>query len=169
MPDEQCLEMYRILVDLLHHAGYEHYEISNFSLPSYHSRHNSSYWDDTPYLGLGAAAHSYDGKVRRSNPHDLNGYINKVLAGELAYEQEELTWQDRYDERVMLRLRTSHGVDANRLRQDFGDEAWQHFVNEAQRHIVAGNLRIGEGDRYILTRDGIMLSDSVMRDLMWDE
>lgn len=169
VPEEQCLEMYRILVDMLQAAGYEHYEISNFSLPSYHSRHNSSYWDDTPYLGLGAAAHSYDGKVRRSNPHDLNGYINKVLAGELAYEQEELTWQDRYDERVMLGLRTSHGVDTNRLRQDFGGEAWRHFVNEAQRHIEAGNLRVGEGDRYMLTRDGIMLSDSVMRDLMWDE
>lgn len=169
VPEQQCLEMYRILVSQLQSAGYEHYEISNFALPGYHSRHNSSYWDDTPYLGLGAAAHSYDGNVRRSNPNDLQDYIDKIQAGELAFEQEKLTWQERYDERVMLGLRTSRGVDAARLREDFGDEAWRYFTREAQRHIDAGNLRLADDNRYVLTSDGIMLSDSVMRDLMWDE
>ena len=86
VPEEQCLEMCRILVNMLQAAGYEHYEISNFALPDYHSRHNSSYWNDTPYLGLGAAAHSYDGNVRRSNPCDLQLYIDKVMAGTLACE-----------------------------------------------------------------------------------
>ena len=167
VPEEQCLEMYRILVERLQAAGYEHYEISNFALPGYHSRHNSSYWDDTPYLGLGAAAHSYNGKMRRSNPHDLQQYIATVMAGEMAYEQEELTLQERFDERVMLGLRTSRGVDAERLRQDFGNEAWLHFTREAQRHIAAGNLHVVDGNCYVLTRDGIMVSDSVMRDLMW--
>ena len=169
VPEEQCLEMYRILVDELQAAGYEHYEISNFALPGYYSRHNSSYWDDTPYLGLGAAAHSYDGKVRRWNPHDLRQYMDKVLAGELACELEELSRSERYDERVMLGLRTAWGVDAERLRVDFGDEAWRYFIREAARHVVAGNLRVTEDGRYVLTRDGIMLSDSIIRDLMWDE
>lgn len=169
VPEEQCLEMYRILVDRLQAAGYEHYEISNFALPGYHSRHNSSYWDDTPYLGLGTAAHSYDGKVRRYNPHDLKGYIGKIMAGKSSYELEELALWERYDERVMLGLRTSRGVDAERLRRDFGDEAWKHFTSEAKRHIESGNLRIDKEGCYILTRDGIMVSDSVMRDLMWDE
>ena len=169
VPEEQCLEMYRILVDRLQAAGYEHYEISNFAMPGYHSRHNSSYWDDTPYLGLGAAAHSYDGSVRRYNPHDLQRYIDRLLAGETACEEEELSPWERYDERVMLGLRTARGVDAVRLRQDFGDEAWQHFTREARRHIESGNLRVEDDGRYVLTRDGIMLSDSVIRDLMWDE
>ena len=169
VPEEQCLEMYRILVDELQAAGYEHYEISNFALPGYYSRHNSSYWDDTPYLGLGAAAHSYDGKVRRWNPHDLRQYIDKVLAGELACELEELSRSERYDERVMLGLRTARGVDAERLRMDFGDEAWRYFIREAARHVVAGNLRVTEDGRYVLTRDGIMLSDSIIRDLIWEE
>ena len=169
VPEEQCLEMYRVLVDELQAAGYEHYEISNFALSGYHSRHNSSYWDDTPYLGLGAAAHSYDGKVRRWNPHDLRQYIDKVLAGELACELEELLRSERYDERVMLGLRTARGVDAERLRVDFGDEAWRYFIREATRHVEAGNLRVTEDGRYVLTRDGIMLSDSIIRDLMWDE
>ncbi len=169
VPEEQCLEMYRILVDELQAAGYEHYEISNFALPGYYSRHNSSYWDDTPYLGLGAAAHSYDGKVRRWNPHDLRQYMDKVLAGELACELEELSRSERYDERVMLGLRTARGIDTERLRVDFGDEAWRYFIREAARHVEAGNLRVTEDGRYVLTRDGIMLSDSIIRDLMWDE
>lgn len=169
VPEEQCLEMYNILVRMLQKAGYEYYEISNFALPGCRSRHNSSYWNDTPYLGLGAAAHSYDGKVRRYNPIDLQGYISKSMAGETAYEQESLTWQERYDERVMLGLRTSDGVDADRLRQDFGDDAWQHFTSEASKHMTAGHLRVTRDHRYVLTRDGIMLSDCIIRDLMWDE
>lgn len=169
VPEEQCLEMYSILVDELQAASYEHYEVSNFALPGYHSRHNSSYWDDTPYLGLGAAAHSYDGKVRRWNPHDLRQYMDKVLAGELACELEELSRSERYDERVMLGLRTARGVDVERLRVDFGDEAWRYFIREAAGHVEAGNLRVTEDGRYVLTRDGIMLSDSLIRDLMWDE
>jgi len=168
VPEEQCLGMYQILVKRLQEAGYEHYEISNFALPGCYSRHNSSYWDDTPYLGLGAAAHSYDGSVRRYNPHDLNRYIDAVTAGETAYEQEELTRWERYDERVMLGLRTARGVDASRLRHDFGDDAWRHFTGEAQRHIAAGNLRVDVKGYYVLTQDGIMLSDSIIRDLMWD-
>ena len=169
VPEEQCLEMYRILVARMREAGYEHYEISNFALPGFHSRHNSSYWHDIPYLGLGAAAHSYDGKVRRNNPCNLQQYIDKVLAGNTAYEQEQLTPWERYDERVMLGLRTSRGVDADRLRADFGDEALQYFTREARRHIDMGNLRVEEGRRYILTSDGIMLSDAIIRDLMWVE
>ena len=168
VPEEQCLEMYRILVQSLQRAGYGHYEISNFALPGYHSHHNSSYWNDTPYLGLGAGAHSYDGEVRRSNPANLQEYIDKVMAGKPAFEQEELTRWERYDERVMLGLRTARGVDAGRLRHDFGETAWQHFTREAKPHIAAGHLRVTEDGRYVLTRDGIMLSDSIIRDLMWD-
>ena len=167
--EEQCLEMYRILVDVLQSVGYEHYEISNFAMPECHSRHNSSYWDDTPYLGLGAAAHSYDGYIRRYNPHDLQQYIDKVMAGQRAFEQEELSLNERYDERVMLGLRTARGVDAERLRSEFGEAAWRHFTTEAQHHITAGHLRVTPDGRHVLTRDGIMLSDAVIRDLMWDD
>ena len=168
VPEEQCLEMYRILVRKLKAAGFEHYEISNFALPGYYSRHNSSYWDDTPYLGLGAAAHSYDGRIRRANPCDLNVYISKIMAGELPCVIEEMTLWERYDERVMLGLRTARGVDAERLRSDFGQEAWRHFSCEAKPHIASGHMK-QEGNQYTLTESGIMLSDSIIRDLMWDE
>ena len=168
-PEEACLEMYHVLVEELQAAGYEQYEISNFALPGYQSRHNSSYWKETPYLGLGAAAHSYDGKIRRANPADLKRYIEGVMAGKTVSEQEEMTRWERYDERIMLGLRTAIGLDARRLREDFGDEAWNHFVREIQQHIDAGHVRREGEDRYVLTASGIMVSDSVMRDLMWDE
>ena len=167
--EDQYLDMYRILVGMLQMAGYEHYEISNFALPGYRSRHNSSYWNETPYLGLGAAAHSYDGTMRRSNPADLCGYIRRITSGQPACQVEDLAWWERYDERVMLGLRTADGVDAHRLRSDFGDKAWAHFVSEARRHIDAGNMICTDDGRYILTSEGIVLSDSVMRDLMWDD
>lgn len=167
--EDQYLDMYRVLVGMLQMAGYEHYEISNFALPGYRSRHNSSYWNETPYLGLGAAAHSYDGTMRRSNPADLCGYIRRITSGQPACQVEDLAWWERYDERVMLGLRTADGVDAHRLRSDFGDKAWAHFVSEARRHIDAGNMICTDDGRYILTSEGIVLSDSVMRDLMWDD
>ena len=167
--EDQYLDMYRVLVGLLQVAGYEHYEISNFALPGYRSRHNSSYWNETPYLGLGAAAHSYDGTMRRSNPADLCGYIRRITSGQPACQVEDLAWWERYDERVMLGLRTADGVDAHRLRSDFGDKAWAHFVSEARRHIDAGHMICTDDGRYILTSEGIVLSDSVMRDLMWDD
>lgn len=168
VPEDVCIAMYHLLVKRLQEAGFEHYEISNFSLPGYHSRHNSSYWDGTPYLGLGAAAHSYDRNVRRSNPHDLHAYISCIAAGKTACIEEEMTLWERYDERVMLSLRTASGMDVECLRQEFGDELAGHFLHEVQRHIAAGNIRREGDSRYVLTTDGILLSDSVMRDLMWD-
>lgn len=168
VPEAQCVEMYRILVDALLSAGYEHYEISNFALPGYHSRHNSSYWDGTPYLGLGAAAHSYDGSVRRNNPCDLEGYIKTIYAGRTAYDQEEMKWWERYDERVMLGLRTAHGVDVQRLREDFGLDAWLHFIRKAQRYLEAGLLEREGENMYAISDKGIMVSDAIIRDLMWD-
>ena len=168
VPEEDCIAMYKVLVRLLQNAGFEHYEISNFALPGYHSRHNSSYWDETPYLGLGAAAHSYDGSIRRSNPCDLHEYIGRIASGETACEQEEMTLWERYDERVRLGLRTAAGVDAERLRADFGEAAWAHFGREIQHHLDAGNVRREGRSRYVLTAEGILLGDSVMRDLMWE-
>lgn len=168
VPEEVCVGMYQTLTDRLQEAGFEHYEISNFALPGYRSRHNSSYWDGIPYLGLGASAHSYDGSIRRSNPPDLRIYISKTEAGELAYEEENMTLWERYDERVMLSLRRCEGLDFGQLREEFGDELAEHFLKEVQHHISAGNVRREGTSRYVLTANGILLSDSVMRDVMWD-
>lgn len=163
--DDDCVAMYGLLRDRLSEAGYEHYEISNFARPGYRSRHNSSYWDGTPYLGLGAAAHSYDGEVRRSNPRDLSGYIHALADGRTAFAEERLTEQERYDEMVMLGLRTAHGVDVDGMRA-LHPKYLSHFLSAAAPHLRRGNLR-NEGSRYILTPRAVMLSDSVISDLFW--
>ena len=104
------MEMYDYLVEQLVANGYEHYEVSNFALPGRQSKHNSSYWNDTPYIGLGAGAHSYDGQVRSWNISDLDQYIAQALAHDLQPEKEVLSEEDRQTERVMLGLRTNKGI-----------------------------------------------------------
>lgn len=110
--DTEAEAFYRHLCHSLAEAGYLHYEISNFALPGFHSRHNSAYWDTThPYLGLGPAAHSYDGRDTRSaNVASAARY----LAGQPA-ETEHLTDEERHEERVMLALRTARGIDPDDL------------------------------------------------------
>ena len=118
--------MYEMLIDCLTAAGYEHYEISNFARPGYRSRHNSSYWNDTPYIGLGAAAHSYDGHCRSWNVADIRAYIAAIERGELPTECEELDADTKYNDRIATALRTRDGLNLGELderhRQQYGNE-----------------------------------------------
>lgn len=113
--DETCAAMYDRMCAHLHQAGYEHYEISNFCRPDFYSRHNSSYWDGTPYLGVGAGAHSYNGKSRQWNPNNLDDYMTAIENGTLKYEIETLTSTDLYNEKLMLSLRTAQGLNLQTL------------------------------------------------------
>ena len=90
------------------------------------------------------------------------------MAGKTVCDLEEMSLWERYDERVMLGLRRKAGVDVETLREDFGDRLAQHFVREVRRHVAAGNVRQEGSSRYVLTDRGVLLSDSVMRDVMWD-
>lgn len=101
--------MYDLLCSRLKQAGYEHYEVSNFSLPEYKSKHNSNYWNHTPYIGIGAGAHSLVRNERSWNPDDLEAYIQGIKDGSLEREKEKLSERDLYNERIMLGLRTSNG------------------------------------------------------------
>lgn len=162
--DNDCIEMYMLLVERLKLSGYEHYEISNFAQPGYFSKHNSAYWDGTPYLGLGASAHSYDGNMRRYNIADLRGYIHHIIDQDVAYQEERLTVDERYDETVMLALRTARGLDTAIIHDQFGQEAYDYLMHQARPHIVAGRLT-AHGGRLRLTPESVMLSDAIIRDL----
>lgn len=158
--DEQLLEMYNLLMDEAKAAGFEHYEISNFARAGRHSRHNSSYWQGIPYIGIGPGAHSYDGnRVRRANRPDLAAYI--AAAGNPSYDEELLTPTTLYNEKLMTRLRTSEGLP---LRLFTAEE--QAFLQQmATPHIAAGTLSLAD-NRLRLTRKGLFVSDGVMSDLM---
>ena len=166
--DEDCVAMHDTLVAMLTQAGFEHYEISNFARPGYRSRHNSSYWNFTPYLGLGAAAHSFDGSTRRYNPSSIKEYVTALGNGATACVEEHLEWWERYDEEVMVRLRTCDGIDTALIAQRYGDKARNHLLTQAQPFIDQQLLGLKDGT-LTLTPQGIMLSDTIIRNLMWDD
>ena len=165
--EETEREMYEMLMDTASVHGMVHYEISNFAMPGMESRHNSSYWDGTHYMGLGAAAHSYDGVSRQWNVSDMATYINKVEKGEMAMEREELDLYSRYDDMVMLSMRTRRGLDVRLLRARMGDAMADYCVRQAMKYVNSQLLEMSD-DHIALTRKGIFVSDMVISDMMWD-
>lgn len=152
--EEVEMQMYDYLVDQLTTLGYEHYEVSNFALPGRQSRHNSSYWNDTPYIGLGAGAHSYNKTQRQWNISELDSYIEQALAHNLQPEIEILTDEQRHTEHIMLALRTSQGVSKKLVNQD-----------AAERYIQQGLLV--EQDGYIkATTQGFHVLNRIIEEVM---
>ena len=158
--DELSWQMYEYLMNETAAAGMEHYEISNFAKPGMHSRHNSSYWDGSPYLGLGPGAHSYDGVcVRRSNDTSLKDYV--CSTADVPHQKEVLTPEEQYDELVMTRLRTASGLPLSLLTP----EQRSYCMEMAEPHIHSGNL-VQDGLVLRLSRKGIFISNSIISDLM---
>jgi len=178
LDEETERAMYERLIDRLEAAGYVHYEISNFarrivmksgepSVADYRSRHNSSYWDGTPYLGLGAAAHSYDGQARWWNVSSVEEYIRRVESGVAATEEkEQLDAAMRYNDLVMTALRTREGLSVEKVRTLFGVQFFDELIANARPHVDAGRLVVEQGSLR-LTRRGLFVSDGVMADLMY--
>ena len=146
--------MYDRLCEHLKTAGFVHYEVSNFALPGRESKHNSRYWDGTPYIGIGAGAHSYIGRVRSWNPDDLDTYIRGIRDGKLERESETLTDKDLYNERIMLGLRTAKGLPCKDI---------QGNINP---YIVKGLLRLTSDHRIVTTQAGIHILNRIIEDLM---
>ena len=165
--EEQSVRSFELLREKLLSAGYEHYEISNFALPGYHSRHNSSYWQGIKYIGIGPGAHSYDGSDRRWNLSSLTDYIATPHGEDVPHEVEHLTTDERYDERIITELRTSRGIDLTQLLADFGERYHTHCLRCAKPYIERGQL-IHTADNHLhLTPKSILVSDAVMRDLLY--
>ena len=162
--EEKILEHFRILLRMMKEQGFEHYEISNFCKNGYYSRHNSMYWNGTPYLGLGPSAHSYNGTSRQWNIPNLVQYIDQINRNELFFEIEELTPLQQYNEYVMVSLRTMWGCDVHKIRKTFGDETASWFTEHVARHVNSGNMTEKEGV-YYLTDEGKLFADGIASDL----
>ena len=165
--EETERQMYYTLIDRLTAAGYEHYEISNFARPGFRSRHNSSYWNGTPYIGLGAAAHSYDIHSRSWNIADINAYIEGIERGERLFEEELLDDDTRYNDAVTVGLRTCEGINLDTLPKKYRD----YCMKNARRYLDDGLLELSvvgnlTSPTLHLTRRGLFVSDMVMSDLM---
>ena len=159
--DELSWQMYEYLMNETKASGMVHYEISNFAKPGMCAKHNSSYWDGSPYLGLGPGAHSYDGEnIRRSNDMSLKDYIQ--ASADVPHETEVLTPEERYDELVMTRLRTVRGLAFDLLTP----EQKSYCLQMAEPHILNGSL-LKEKDTLRLSRKGIFISNRILSDLMY--
>lgn len=159
------VSMFESLCNLLNDAGYQRYEISNYSLPGFESRHNSSYWDGVPYLGIGPSAHSFDGgNVRSWNPADIKEYIAGVQSGNLNRESEILTRNELLEERIMTSLRTSRGIDLHLLSKEFGKTATEMLLKKAEKHILDEYLYRYD-NHLVLTDKGVMISDEIILSL----
>lgn len=159
--EEVSLNMYNELINILCGAGYEHYEISNFAKKGYRALHNSSYWHDIPYLGIGAAAHSYNIKSRQWNVSDINKYIESISHDTVPFTFESIDADTHYNDIVTTELRTSEGIDLSRL----ADKYVQYIVKQATRHVADKTVDINDG-HLKLTREGLYISDMIMSDLM---
>lgn len=153
-----------LLTQWMSEAGFEHYEISNFALPRFRSKHNSSYWQGKPYLGLGPSAHSFNGISRQWNIANNSLYLKSIETGTLPFEVEVLTETQQLNEYIMTSLRTIEGISLKRVAESWGDEKKILLINTAQKHITCGHLVL-VNDILQLGADGKFLADGIAADL----
>lgn len=163
--EEVSTAMFSILIDwmTLHH--FIHYEISAFAKEGYFSDHNMSYWKGNKYIGLGPAAHSFDGENRSWNISSLNRYIKGIENEKPEQNSEHLNLNERYNEFILTGLRTMWGIDLSELKLHFGEDLYTYCIENAYKYINKKLLSI-EGNNMKLTRGGIFISDGIMSDLM---
>jgi len=162
--EENMLGHFRILLQMMKEKGFEHYEISNFCKNGFYSRHNSMYWNGGSYLGLGPSAHSYNGTSRQWNISSLVQYIDQISRQDIFFESEELTPGQKYNEYVMVSLRTMWGCDSRKILNDFGEEAEKWFIVQVARYLELGYV-FEEKGVYFLTDEGKLFADGIASDL----
>ncbi len=168
LPDEeQAAHMYRVGAHLLIDREFRRYEISNFARDGWRSRHNYAYWQGSPYIGLGPAAHGYVRGHRYANVADLDKYFEIVESGFLPVEfVEELTNEQRLAETVMLSLRIADGIDKQQLLISFGEKAQEILEGDATGRMVRGGYLIDDAGFLRLTDDGFLVADKIISELL---
>lgn len=153
------------MTDFLKEHGFDHYEISNFGKPGFHSKHNSAYWKYKEYLGIGPSAHSYNGRNERSwNIANNQQYIHSLDRNELPKETEILSEKDQFNEMLMIGLRTSWGVDLKSLKEKFNAEFLEYFEKMIVQKLNDGILLI-EDDHLKIPEKNWFLADGIAADL----
>ena len=165
MDDGQSARQYEYLMEALHSAGYEHYEISNFSKKGYASIHNSSYWQQQAYLGVGPSAHSYNGWSRQWNVSNNALYIKGSASGLLPYESEILNRENKINEWIMVSLRTAKGLVLHTLKELLTDSERISFTAIADKFVLQGLLRQEANTDLQLTQRGKLFADHIASEL----
>ncbi|WP_375562359.1 radical SAM family heme chaperone HemW [Bernardetia sp. OM2101] len=162
--EEFAAQQFEILTETLKENGYIHYEISNFAKPKQFSKHNTAYWQDEPYLGLGASAHSYDGKNRFMNAANNRKYTDSLSKDNLPQIIDELSENDRINEYFLTSLRTIWGIDLNHLIKKYSYNLLENQSKTVSK-LVDDKMIFIENNKIILTEKGKLFADGVASDL----
>jgi len=164
MPEEDKVsENFLTLREKIGNHGFEQYEVSNFALEGFYSKHNSSYWQGIPYIGIGPSAHSFDGNSRQWNVANNKKYINAIRSNYPYFEVEQIDWPTGFNEYIMMGLRTKWGINKEKIRDSFNinlEKDFNSWINKYQMYFTANS------DNFILNADGLLIADRVASDLM---
>lgn len=163
--EDESASQFQLLIEKAGAAGFIHYEISNFGLPGFLSVHNSNYWKQVSYLGIGPSAHSFNGYSRQWNVRDVKKYIKAVDSGCLDFDIEELDRKTRFNEYLMTSLRTMWGISLDYVEEAFDKEGYDYIKNLSGKFIDYGLMK-QEKNTLILTNQGKMISDNIISELM---
>lgn len=168
LSEQTSIDQYNLLREVTGSYGFEHYEISNFALQGFRSRHNSIYWTGKTYCGFGPSAHSYNGEERRWNVGSLREYIEKTERGEQHDDSEVLSIQEKYHDYLITTLRTSEGSDLSIIQNVFGEKFLQSVLNNVQPFVTRKEAELQDGMLRI-TPTGWLKSDLIIQELMFRE
>ncbi len=163
--EDESTSQFQLLIEKAEAAGFIQYEISNFGLPGFLSIHNSNYWKQVSYLGLGPSAHSFNGYSRQWNIRDVKKYIKAVDSGSLLFDKEELDRKTRFNEYIMTSLRTMWGISLDYVEEVFDKEGYDYIKNLSGKFIDYGLMK-QEKQTLVLTNQGKMISDNIISELM---
>jgi putative oxygen-independent coproporphyrinogen III oxidase len=163
--EDESNAQFNTLIEKTEKAGMIHYEISNFGRPGYFSLHNTNYWKQVPYLGLGPSAHSFNGYSRQWNVRDLKKYVKAISRGVPFFEKEELDTKTRFNEYIMTSLRTMWGIDLDYVEKMFEKEGCDYVINLSGKFINYGMMK-QEKNSLVLTNQGKMISDNIISEFM---
>jgi len=163
--EDESASQFQLLIEKAGTAGFIHYEISNFGLPGFLSVHNSNYWKQVSYLGLGPSAHSFNGYSRQWNVRDVKKYMKAVDSGCLDFDIEELDKKTRFNEYIMTSLRTMWGISLDYVEEAFDKEGYDYIKNLSGKFIDYGLMK-QEKNTLLLTNQGKMISDNIISELM---
>ncbi len=163
--EEESASQFNTLIEKMESAGFIQYEISNFGKSGYFSIHNSNYWKQVNYLGIGPSAHSFNGYSRQWNIRSVKEYIKSVNQGKSFFEREELDARTCFNEYIMTSLRTMWGIDLTYLEKTFGKEGYDYVVNSAGKFKDYGMIK-QDNTSLVLTNQGKMISDNIISEFM---
>lgn len=163
--ENKSIKQFEILTAWAKQENFIHYEISNFAKKGFVSKHNSSYWFQKKYLGVGPSAHSFNGNLRTWNFSDIKTYIKTINVGGQAFENECLSIIDKHNEYLITRLRTNEGINLQQFEKKFGQEKREILLKQAKKFIETGLLFI-ENKFLILSNKGMLISDAILSEII---